>query len=50
MACAAALATLDVIDDEGLAARAERLGADVLGAISAMAMPVAPSPRSADEA
>ena len=30
VACAAALATLDVIDDEGLAERAERLGARLL--------------------
>jgi 4-aminobutyrate aminotransferase len=30
VACAAALATLDVIDDEGLAANAERLGARLL--------------------
>ena len=34
VACAAALATLDVIDDERLAERAERLGARMLGSLS----------------
>ena len=33
VACAAALATLDVIDDEGLAERAHRLGDRMLGAL-----------------
>jgi 4-aminobutyrate aminotransferase len=33
VACAAALATLDVIDDERLAERAERLGAELLAAL-----------------
>jgi 4-aminobutyrate aminotransferase len=33
VACAAALATLDVIDDEGLAANAERLGARLLNGL-----------------
>jgi 4-aminobutyrate aminotransferase len=37
VACAAALATLDVIDDEGLAANAERLGARLLAGIRAAA-------------
>ena len=37
MACAAALATLDVIDDEGLAARAERLGTMLLDQLRAAA-------------
>jgi 4-aminobutyrate aminotransferase len=34
VACAAALATLDVIDDEGLCARAEQLGERMLGALA----------------
>ena len=33
VACAAALATLDVIDDEGLAERAHRLGGRMMGAL-----------------
>ena len=33
VACAAALATLDVIDDEGLADRAHRLGARLLDGV-----------------
>ena len=37
VACAAALATLDVIDDERLAERAERLGDRMLGALRAVA-------------
>jgi 4-aminobutyrate aminotransferase len=37
VACAAALATLHVIDDEGLAQRAERLGANMLDSLSAVA-------------
>jgi 4-aminobutyrate aminotransferase len=37
VACAAALATLDVIDDEGLTQRAERLGTRLLDGIAARA-------------
>jgi 4-aminobutyrate aminotransferase len=37
VACAAALATLDVIDDEALAARAERLGTMLLERVRAVA-------------
>jgi 4-aminobutyrate aminotransferase len=37
VACAAALATLDVIDDEGLAERAERIGARMLDELRAQA-------------
>jgi 4-aminobutyrate aminotransferase len=42
VACAAALATLDVIDDEGLAERAERIGGRMLTALrrAASAQPV----------
>ncbi|MEO6577352.1 MAG: aminotransferase class III-fold pyridoxal phosphate-dependent enzyme, partial [Candidatus Limnocylindria bacterium] len=37
VACAAALATLDIMDDERLPERAERIGGEMLAAISAMA-------------
>jgi 4-aminobutyrate aminotransferase len=37
VACAAALATLDVIDDEGLAANAERLGGQLLARLGQLA-------------
>ena len=37
VACAAALATLDVMDDERLPERAERIGGQMLAAVSAMA-------------